>query len=111
MVLRDGAMTARAERRDIDLEWIVRHMVGDNYDLGSPPRGHAFGAVALSARDVSVAAGRFTNAEGTTPDGVRVTVGVLPDAEATPEELLEATDEAIAEASAPIVTGEVSTIT
>ena len=55
VVLRDGAMTARAERRDIDLEWIVRHMVGDNYDLGSPPTGHVFGAVALSARDVSVA--------------------------------------------------------
>ena len=49
------------------------------------------------ARDVSVAAGRFTTAEGTTPDGVRVTVGVLPGAEATPEELLAATDEAIAD--------------
>lgn len=49
------------------------------------------------ARDVSVAAGGFTTAEGTTPDGVRVTVGVLPEAEATPEELLEATDEAIAD--------------
>ncbi|MBJ7451903.1 MAG: peptidase M1 [Blastococcus sp.] len=49
------------------------------------------------ARDVSVAAGRFTTAEGTTPDGVRVTVGVLPEAEATPEELLGATAEAIAD--------------
>ncbi|RBY80226.1 peptidase M1 [Blastococcus sp. TF02-09] len=49
------------------------------------------------ARDVSVAAGRFTTAEATTPDGVRVTVGVLPEAEATPEELLGATREAIAD--------------
>lgn len=49
------------------------------------------------ARDVSVAAGRFTTAEGTTPGGVRVTVGVLPGAEATPEELLGATEEAIAD--------------
>ncbi len=49
------------------------------------------------ARDVSVAAGRFTTAEGTTPDGVGVTVGVLPDAEETPEELLEATEDSIAE--------------
>lgn len=49
------------------------------------------------ARDVSVAAGRFTTAEGTTPDGVRVTVGVLPGAESTPEGLLQATDEAIAD--------------
>jgi hypothetical protein len=47
------------------------------------------------ARDVSVAAGRFTTAEGMTSDGVRVTVGVLPEAETTPEELLEATDGAI----------------
>ena len=55
VVLRDGAMTAYAERKDIDLEWIVRHMVGDNYNLGSPPVGYAFGEVALSVRDVSVA--------------------------------------------------------
>ncbi|KTR06172.1 sugar ABC transporter ATP-binding protein [Aureimonas ureilytica] len=54
VVLRDGAMTAYAERREIDLEWIVRHMVGENYDLGSPPSGYAFGDVALSVRDVSV---------------------------------------------------------
>jgi aminopeptidase N len=47
------------------------------------------------ARDVSVAAGRFTTTEGTTPDGVRVTVGVLPKAEEAPEELLDATVEAI----------------
>ncbi len=55
VVLRDGAMTANAERRDIDLEWIVRNMVGENYNLGSPPTGYAFGDVALSINDVSVA--------------------------------------------------------
>ncbi|WP_419759340.1 sugar ABC transporter ATP-binding protein [Acidisoma sp.] len=55
VVLRDGAMTANAEARDIDLEWIVRNMVGENFDLGSPPTGYAFGEVALSVRDVSVA--------------------------------------------------------
>ena len=49
------------------------------------------------ARDVSVAAGRFTTTEGATPDGVRVTVGVLPEAEETPDELLDATVEAIAD--------------
>ena len=37
VVLRDGAMTAYAPRKDIDLEWIVRNMVGENFDLGSPP--------------------------------------------------------------------------
>jgi erythritol transport system ATP-binding protein len=55
VVLRDGTMTANAEARDIDLEWIVRNMVGDNFDLGSPPTGHAFGPVALSIDDLSVA--------------------------------------------------------
>jgi erythritol transport system ATP-binding protein len=55
VVLRDGAITATAQARDIDLEWIVRNMVGENFDLGSPPTGYAFGDVALSVRDVTVA--------------------------------------------------------
>ncbi len=40
VVLRDGAMTAKADRADIDLEWIVRNMVGEGYNLGSPPTGY-----------------------------------------------------------------------
>ena len=54
VVLRDGAMTAYAERGDIDLEWIVRNMVGDNFDLGSPPSGYDKGDVALSIEGVTV---------------------------------------------------------
>ncbi len=54
VVLRDGTMTARAPRAEIDLPWIVRHMVGDHYDLGRPPTGYAFGEVALSIRDAVV---------------------------------------------------------
>ncbi len=54
VVLRDGAMTAKASRRDIDLEWIVRNMVGENFDLGSPPTGYAMGEPALSIENVSV---------------------------------------------------------
>lgn len=53
VVLRDGVMTAYAPRAQIDLEWIVRNMVGENYDLGSPPDS-SMGAVALSIRDLSV---------------------------------------------------------
>lgn len=53
VVLRDGRMTAYAKREDIDLEWIVRNMVGDNFDLGSPPDSQ-FGAVALSIEALSV---------------------------------------------------------
>ena len=53
VVLRDGNMTAYAPRSEIDLEWIVRNMVGENYDLGSPPASDK-GDVALSIRDLSV---------------------------------------------------------
>ncbi|MDR5781524.1 sugar ABC transporter ATP-binding protein [Caballeronia sp. LZ065] len=55
VVLRDGRITATAERKDIDLGWIVRNMVGENFDLGSPPTGYAFGEVALDIDEVSVA--------------------------------------------------------
>ncbi|PZM14469.1 sugar ABC transporter ATP-binding protein [Rhizobium tubonense] len=55
VVLRDGSITATAEAKDIDLEWIVRNMVGENFDLGSPPTGHEFGEVALSIGGLSVA--------------------------------------------------------
>nr|MEC9417494.1 sugar ABC transporter ATP-binding protein [Pseudomonadota bacterium] len=55
VVLRDGVMTAYAPRSDIDLEWIVRNMVGENYNLGSPPTGYEFGETALSIRNLTVA--------------------------------------------------------
>lgn len=54
VVLRDGIMTAKAPRSEIDMEWIVRNMVGENFDLGSPPTGHAFGEVALSLENIVV---------------------------------------------------------
>ncbi len=56
VVLRDGAMTAYAPRKDIDLEWIVRNMVGENFDLGSPPTGYDKGEVALRIESLSVPA-------------------------------------------------------
>lgn len=54
VVLRDGTMTAYAPRSDIDLEWIVRNMVGENFDLGSPPTGYEWGDVALSVEGLTV---------------------------------------------------------
>ncbi|MBP6999999.1 sugar-binding domain-containing protein [Amaricoccus sp.] len=56
VVLRDGAMTAYAPRAEIDLEWIVRNMVGENFDLGSPPTGYEMGKVALKIENLSVPA-------------------------------------------------------
>ncbi|WP_245542168.1 sugar ABC transporter ATP-binding protein [Rubellimicrobium thermophilum] len=53
VVLRDGMMTAYAPRSEIDLNWIVRNMVGDNYDLGNPPEVQP-GPVALSVRNLTV---------------------------------------------------------
>jgi erythritol transport system ATP-binding protein len=55
VVLRDGAMTAYAPRAEIDLEWIVRNMVGDNFDLGAPPDS-TFGAPALQLESLCVPA-------------------------------------------------------
>jgi hypothetical protein len=52
------------------------------------------------ARDVGVAAGPFEVAEHTTPDGVRVRVGALPDSELTPAKLAEWTTTAIADLEA-----------
>ena len=61
VVLRDGAIAATAEAGEIDLEWIVRNMVGENFDLGSAPSGYAFGEVVLSVEDVSVAGAAGAN--------------------------------------------------
>lgn len=49
------------------------------------------------ARDVSVAAGQFTTLERTTPGGVRVTVGVLPDPDLPADRLADWTVQAIAD--------------
>jgi len=54
VVLRDGAITAKADVCDIDLEWIVRNMVGENFDLGSPPGGYEMGDITLSIQDLTV---------------------------------------------------------
>lgn len=54
VVLRDGVMTAWARRDEIDLEWIVRNMVGDHFDLGAPPQGYDFGPPALTVNALTV---------------------------------------------------------
>lgn len=54
VVLRDGSITAIGERENIDLEWIVRHMVGENFDLGKPPTGHEFGEDVLVVKDLMI---------------------------------------------------------
>ncbi|MGF3056850.1 sugar ABC transporter ATP-binding protein [Microbacterium sp. YY-01] len=54
VVLRDGNMTAHGDRDEIDLEWIVRNMVGDNFDLGSPPEGYEFGDTVLTVDSLTV---------------------------------------------------------
>ena len=54
VVLRDGNVTAFAPRAEIDLEWIVRNMVGENFDLGSPPEAQSFDEPALSIENLTV---------------------------------------------------------
>lgn len=54
VVLRDGVMTAYARRDEIDLQWIVRNMVGEHFDLGTPPEGYDFGETALTVKNLTV---------------------------------------------------------
>lgn len=54
VVLRDGAITATAEAKDIDLDWITQRMVGAGYDLGEPPVGYELGEVVLAIEHVTV---------------------------------------------------------
>lgn len=54
VVLRDGVMTAYEPRANIDLEWIVRNMVGENFDLGSPPTGHSMNEPSLTIKNISI---------------------------------------------------------
>jgi len=54
VVLRDGLITATGRAGEIDMEWIVRNMVGENFDLGTPPTSRASGEVALSVSSISV---------------------------------------------------------
>jgi erythritol transport system ATP-binding protein len=55
VVFRDGDLVATAKAEDIDLSWVVRQMVGReaDYDFREEPR--AYGDVALSIQNVTVA--------------------------------------------------------
>lgn len=55
VVLRDGSLIATGEAADIDLGWVVRNMVGADYDLGSPPTGYEFGPPVLEIDGLCVA--------------------------------------------------------
>jgi Peptidase family M1 domain len=63
----------------------------------SPPRGgrRTWTSTEPVARDVAVAAGLFATAERSTPGGVRVRAGALPDGDLEPAQLLERTMAAI----------------
>lgn len=72
VVLRDGSITATAPARDIDLEWIVRNMVGAGFNLGEPPTGYEFGDVALQIDRLRVA--DIENPDRSVVDGVSLAV-------------------------------------
>ena len=54
VVIRDGLVTGTGKRKDIDLKWIVQHMVGDDYNLGKPPADPSANDVRLAIKDVTV---------------------------------------------------------
>jgi hypothetical protein len=71
-------------------------MTGEQQEPTAPEAGRrSWRSTEPAARDVAVAVGEFTTAERTTPDGVRVTAGVLPDAELGAERLAEQAVDAI----------------
>jgi erythritol transport system ATP-binding protein len=72
VVLRDGNITATAEAADIDLEWIVRHMVGAHFSLGEVPTGYEFGPTALSIEGLVVP--DVENPQRSVVDGVSLEV-------------------------------------
>jgi len=72
VVLRDGAIVATADARDIDLDWIVRNMVGAGFNLGEPPTGYEFGDVALHIDQLRVADAE--NQDRSVVDGVSLQV-------------------------------------
>src|SRR4051794_24039510 len=72
-------------------------MTGSPAEPSAPRDGRrTWTSTAPVARDVGIAAGPFETAEGTTPDGVALTVGALPGAEPAPDELLAETQQSIA---------------
>lgn len=60
VVLRDGEITASAPCAEINLEWIVRNMVGNNFNLGSPPIGYEIVQPTLSLKGLTIPAATGT---------------------------------------------------
>ena len=53
-VLRDGRVTGHRPMADVDIQWIVRQMIGSDAKDFSSAGDHAFGGEALRAEDVSL---------------------------------------------------------
>ena len=97
-----GGETASSPVADVTLrvsapQRLTVLMTGDQDPPSKPSGGRrTWTSVEPVARDVSVAVGEFTTSERTTPGGVRVTTGVLPDSELPADQLADWTVEAIA---------------
>ena len=55
VVFRDGELVARGDRHEIDINWVISHMVGRNADDLDPDLLDTFGDPVLEIDDVSVA--------------------------------------------------------
>jgi erythritol transport system ATP-binding protein len=51
-ILRDGRVTGKRPMADVDVQWIVRQMIGSDAKDFSTPGDHAFGAEALRAEEI-----------------------------------------------------------
>jgi erythritol transport system ATP-binding protein len=77
VVLRDGEITATGQAQEIDLDWIVGHMVGEGYNLGEPPTGYQPGDVALGLHHVTVTDPRNPNRDVVTDLSLDVRAGEI----------------------------------
>jgi erythritol transport system ATP-binding protein len=72
VVFRDGALVAKGNAKDIDINWIVSNMVGRNSGDLAPDLLHEFGEVSLSIREIKVA--DDTNSSRLSVDGISIDV-------------------------------------
>ena len=72
VVFRDGALVASGDAGEIDINWVISHMVGRSAEGLAPDLRDEFGHVALSVRGLKVA--DPTNPSGSSVDGITIEV-------------------------------------
>lgn len=75
VVLRDGRLVATEDAEKVDLPWVVRQMVGRSSEVAAVDLGDAFGDVALTVSDLTVADAAQPDRNAVTQLNLRVREG------------------------------------